>query len=140
MAITFRNGLIDFKIINSMEEGFFLELWLGLRKIRICLCHRKRERSFKIGRHYSPLCSRCTAILVGLLSGLVATMFTDFVLLIPLSILLMLTFPMMVDGITQHLGWRESNNFLRAITGFLFGLSIISLEVVLIWEITMWVV
>jgi uncharacterized membrane protein len=39
-----------------------------------------------------------------------------------------LQLPMLLDGGTQALGWRTSNNFLRVLTGFLsgFGLSILA--------------
>jgi uncharacterized membrane protein len=43
---------------------------------------------------------------------------------IPVWIGIIVQIPMVVDGVTQKLGWRESNNFLRIITGSLSGLGL----------------
>jgi uncharacterized membrane protein len=42
-----------------------------------------------------------------------------------LSILLQL--PYIIDGFTQYLGWPESNNTLRFVTGFMGGVGVVIL-------------
>lgn len=43
---------------------------------------------------------------------------------IPLVIGVILCLPLVFDGFSQLLGYRESNNLIRFITGFLFGLVV----------------
>jgi len=33
------------------------------------ICHRLHERTFKIGKWYFPVCSRCTGIYLGMILG-----------------------------------------------------------------------
>lgn len=93
------------------------------------LCHQRPDRSFFIRGHQFPVCARCTGFLVGtvvycLYSFLVPVYYTYELLAI--SILIQL--PYIIDGLTQYLGLRESNNILRFITGFIgaFGLIIMA--------------
>jgi len=41
----------------------------------------------------------------------------------PLSVAVLLAFPLLLDGFTQLFNIRKGNNLLRLVTGFLFGLS-----------------
>lgn len=93
------------------------------------LCHQRPERSFFIRGHQFPLCSRCTGFVVG------TVIFCIYSYLVPihytynlfyLSILIQI--PYIIDGTTQYYGYRESNNMLRFITGFIgaFGLIIMA--------------
>lgn len=83
-------------------------------------CHRNLERSIKVGSFVFPLCARCMAILIGYL--FLPLLFKySFILSwweVPLLVL-----PLLIDGFTQKWKWRKSNNFLRIITGFLFGIA-----------------
>jgi uncharacterized membrane protein len=95
-------------------------------------CHRIPERTFKIMGRYFPVCSRCTGIIVGAFSSLVTInfIFSSYDLYIFLSGILMFI-PAFIDGTTQLMGWRVSNNTLRFLTGFMagFGVGIISKEI-----------
>ena len=44
-----------------------------------------------------------------------------------LKIFILLTIPMAIDGLTQLIGWRESNWWLRSVTGALFGAAAVFL-------------
>lgn len=96
-------------------------------KIMKYLCHQRPDRSFFFRGHQFPLCARCTGLVVGTISYciysyLIPVYYTYELLII--SIILQL--PYIIDGTTQYLGLRESNNILRFITGFIgaFGLII----------------
>ena len=76
-------------------------------------CHRCSERSFFVRRRQFHVCARCTGLIAGF----------------PVSILLLLAhidpivfaifaISLLLDGWTQLVGWRESSNRLRFITGF----------------------
>lgn len=93
------------------------------------LCHRRPDRSFFFRGHQFPVCARCTGFLVGTLA------YCIFSFLVPvhysytlLIIALLIQLPYIVDGTTQFFGYRESNNNLRFITGFIgaFGLIIMA--------------
>lgn len=86
-------------------------------------CHQLPERSFHLRNMQFPLCARCTGILVGLvLVGPLLCIFLPVNMYVSLS----LTLIMFIDGFTQLKGWRESNNYLRLITGIGFGYSVVS--------------
>ena len=89
------------------------------------ICHHKLERSFHFKGHQFPVCARCTGVYIGVFAYIVYAYFyfIDYTpLLLLFSVLILL--PLVVDGFTQSLGFRESNNTLRFITGLLGGLSI----------------
>jgi uncharacterized membrane protein len=86
------------------------------------LCHQQAERSFFLNGNQMPLCARCTAIWLGLAIGLgILTIYTMqlnerflFVLIIGIA-------PMGIDGVGQLLGFWESTNIIRFVSGFLSG-------------------
>ncbi|MCH5586537.1 DUF2085 domain-containing protein [Shimazuella sp. AN120528] len=82
-------------------------------------CHRRADRSLFFKGKQFPLCARCTAIYASyILLPIFAFIHKNIYFLI-LGILFQL--PMFIDGYTQLLKWRESNNTLRMITGFISG-------------------
>ncbi len=90
-------------------------------KIEWILCHRKPERSFFYKGRQFPVCARCTGIHIGYM----AYPFLLFKIIwfsFPMAVLLML--PTTIDGLTQAYLNRESNNWLRAITGFCAGVGL----------------
>ena len=75
------------------------------------ICHRIPERTFNIRGHYFPVCSRCTGFYIGAFSYFVFVYFFYVhytTLLIILAILMLI--PTFLDGFTQLIGSRESNN------------------------------
>jgi uncharacterized membrane protein len=89
------------------------------------ICHGIPERSFKIKGHQFPVCARCTGIYLGSFSyiGLVLIFNWGFNLTIFILGLLMII-PTFVDGFTQYLNLRESNNTLRFISGVIGGVGL----------------
>jgi len=89
------------------------------------LCHQKSERSCFINGNQMPFCSRCTAIWVGLAVGLFMMLFYKielserFIFLIFLSLV-----PIGVDGVGQLIGFWESSNLSRVITGLIIGVPV----------------
>ena len=87
------------------------------------LCHQKSERSFIINDNQMPFCARCTAIFLGITVSIGFMIFLKIQLDLRFLILLLLGFiPIGIDGIGQHLGFWESNNFIRLLTGLLIGI------------------
>jgi uncharacterized membrane protein len=85
-------------------------------------CHRHRERSLVIKGRQFPLCYRCMAILLGIIVISPIIWFLPLpssLLVFPISILL--NIPLILDGVTQAAKHRQSNNFLRFVTGIMSG-------------------
>ncbi|NMA82762.1 MAG: DUF2085 domain-containing protein [Epulopiscium sp.] len=94
------------------------------------ICHQIPERSLVLKSSYLPLCARCTGIYLGV--------FICFIYLvlrkrkngnqppsIPLLAILVLAFlPLIGDGLSSYLEFRETSNAIRLITGILFGSSL----------------
>jgi len=90
-------------------------------------CHRRPDRSIHFRGKPFPLCARCMSILLGFLAVPILFFLPKT---IPLWMGMVLQIPMVIDGVTQKLKWRESTNFLRVVTG---GMSGIGLSICTIW-------
>ena len=108
---------------ESRDEKDGIGSELKLKKVYIC--HRIPERTFKIGNHYFPVCSRCTGFYMAAFSYFVFVYFfyVHYSFMMVLTAFLMLI-PAFMDGTTQFLGWRTSNNILRFTTGLIGGLGL----------------
>lgn len=90
------------------------------------ICHRLPERSFFIKGHQFPVCARCTGFYISLAIVLL------YDLLFPIKFTfngfimgIILCMPFIIDGVTQYLGFRQSTNLLRLITGLLGTIGIV---------------
>ena len=122
---------------------------MELKKYTKYICHRKPERSFFYKGHQFPVCARCTGFYIsGILTIIILRIFSwDFnylnnnfnyfnvFLLLSISVILLL--PASIDGTTQLLNMRESNNTLRLITGLLGGVGLILLYRIVLFGILM---
>lgn len=102
--------------------GPVLSLTIKNKRFAFCLCHRKEDRCFKIFGRPFPVCSRCTGLLIGVLFAFI---FIGWSGSLPFLLGIGLMSPLLIDGTTQALGYRESNNTLRFITGLLFSIGLI---------------
>ncbi len=117
-----RKSVFEFKW--DSRAGPVLLINFGNKKLGFALfCHRRPERSFSIFGHTSLLCSRCTGLAIGIFGfiGLII-----FHIQMPLIASIVMIVPMLIDGISQLFGFRESNNILRLLTGFMFTLGLLS--------------
>jgi uncharacterized membrane protein len=108
-----KNSIPDSRSIRSN-----LDMFMGF------ICHRIPERTFNIKGHYFPVCSRCTGFYIGAFSYFIYVYFFyvhyTFNLII-LAILMLI--PAFLDGFTQLIGSRNSNNVLRLSTGLIGGVG-----------------
>ena len=89
------------------------------------ICHRKPERSFFFILYQFPVCARCTGFYISLISYFIYAYFYFInydIYLLTFAVILLV--PSAIDGTTQLLELRESNNNLRLITGLLGGLGL----------------
>ncbi|MBI4569410.1 MAG: DUF2085 domain-containing protein [Planctomycetes bacterium] len=91
------------------------------------VCHQDPARSFHLFGRQCPVCIRCTGAYAALLLTLavLALFFRGRLDRYPsrwyLAWIVFGVGAVMLDGGTGMLGWRESNNTLRLVTGALFG-------------------
>ncbi|MDD5959467.1 DUF2085 domain-containing protein [Methanobrevibacter wolinii] len=89
------------------------------------ICHRRPDRTFSYKGHYFPVCARCTGFYISIFAYFIYAYFV-FINYTPLLMFIgiFLLVPAGIDGFTQFLGWRESTNYLRLITGLLGGIGL----------------
>jgi uncharacterized membrane protein len=115
-----RRNLPKIRFRMDLRIGPVLIFESNITKIGFAFCHRRKDRSIKISRYTFPLCARCTGLWLGFVIGLV---FRFEGLHTPLIFTFALMLPLVVDYLTQLVGYRESNNQLRLFTGALFGIA-----------------
>ena len=98
-------------------------------------CHQMPERSFFVHGYQCPLCARCTGLMIGYIMAIVTWHLVD----IPPFCSAVICIPLVVDGATQYVHWRESNQILRLITGILCGVGSVQLEIMLVITIAKFV-
>jgi len=88
------------------------------------ICHRIPERC-KIGNLKLPICTRCFGLYSSLILFSLLFIILKFDLDKPLLLILAIGFilPLAIDGTTQYIGLRISNNRLRLLTGILAGIG-----------------
>ncbi len=122
-------GIFFFIIVASIMAPYFVShnnrimsdiLYGGMK----ALCHQKPERCIFLWGHQMAICERCLAIYVFLLgSGIFLYIFRKSFKKYHWKIAILLMLPVAVDGLTQFAGLRESNIYLRFVTGSLFGIA-----------------
>lgn len=83
-------------------------------------CHQRPERSFFFHGKQFPVCARCTGVFLGELAGVVSCRWFHP----PVWLIAVFCGLMLLDWGVQALGWRESTNFRRLITGLLCGYAL----------------
>lgn len=105
-------------IIQNMSFPWNIVYSIGDR-----LCHQRADRSLFLNGNEMPFCTRCTAIWLGIAVGLGLMVFyimelnEKFLIAIATALI-----PIGIDGIGQLLGFWESTNLLRILTGLPAGI------------------
>lgn len=123
--------LIFLKIIKELntDNRFNFNLKLkqsNLKLITLFICHRIPERTIIFRGFYFPVCSRCTGLYIGVFLCLIYLnlYYIDYnINLLIISVLMII--PTFIDGITQFIDFRQSNNILRLLTGLIAGLGLV---------------
>jgi len=124
IAILIWNSLIYITpILASMdvEIADFLYFFFSF------FCHQIPSRSLFLLGHQFPVCARDMGVYWGMLIGgifLPFLMKSETKRIPPISIFVLLILPLAIDGTTQLLGWRESTNEIRIVTGLIAGVAI----------------
>ena len=103
-------------------QSLLTALFIDNRWLCYWHCHRRPERSFSINNRQFHICSRCAGILSGFLLWplwLLTAPYTQ--VLLPAAVVTNI-----LDGGTQLLGWRESNNPLRYTLGLALAAGLVT--------------
>jgi uncharacterized membrane protein len=115
------SGSVGFSDNDQVIQNMSLP-WNVIYTIGDRLCHQQASRSLFFNGNEMPFCARCTAIWLGLAVGLGVMVF--FTIRLDEKFLLIILFslaPIGVDGVGQLLGFWESTNLIRFLTGLLAG-------------------
>ena len=89
------------------------------------ICNLRPERAPYSGAFVFPLCYRCTGVIVGIIIATpIKQEYLDLGKVSMVVLVLVLTMPMILDGILQKLKFLLSTNTRRAVTGLLFGIGL----------------
>lgn len=91
-------------------------------------CHRLSSRSFFVRNRQFHVCSRCTGLITGYMVSPLLLLVSEYAF----RIFIVSCTALILDGVTQLMRWRESNNKLRIITGFVTGATSLSFLFVVI--------
>ena len=92
------------------------------------VCHQMPSRSYFVFGYQMAICQRDLAIYTSiLLAGLLFSLVRSRLEPLRWWLYLLLATPMAFDGMSQFLGWRESNWQLRTFVGALFGIANVAL-------------
>lgn len=83
-------------------------------------CHQLPERSFFFRGHQFPVCARCTGVILGQITGVIASAF----LRLSYDTVAFLCFLMFFDWWLQRVHLLQSTNLRRFLTGILCGFSV----------------
>lgn len=111
----------------SINQNNFFK---NLKVLTKLFCHQIPERSFRLKGKYFPVCARCTGLYLGVFSYFIYSYqnYINYSINLTLIAILMII-PTFIDGFTQFIGLRESNNRLRFFSGILGGIGLIMLVV-----------
>ena len=108
---------------NGIITGNMSSPWNVIYSSGDRLCHQQASRSLFFNSNQMPFCTRCTAIWLGIAVGLGFIMLFTFELTgVFLTVILVSLVPLGIDGVGQLLGFWESTNLIRFITGLPAGI------------------
>ncbi|THB63189.1 MAG: DUF2085 domain-containing protein [Desulfovibrio sp.] len=105
--------------------------WTGLHStadfLPSYMCHQMEDRCPVCFGGHAALCFRCLALYtsLSLALALAPLLRVNVKSWQRLALAGALVAPLVVDGLTAYLGWRQGNNTLRAITGALAGFGLV---------------
>lgn len=117
-------------ILNQFWEELLIKLFVdNVLLYKFVRCHRLSSRSFFVKNRQFHVCARCTGLIAGYCISVFLIPFRNYVApLFPTFFAILL-----IDGLTQLLEWRQSNNTLRLITGLGTGSTVLPF-IVSLWR------
>ncbi len=107
--------------LRARLDDILVAAFVDNRSLYGIRCHQRSDRSFFVRDRQFHVCARCTGMVSGLLFAPIGFLFPSISVFIFVSASALL----LSDASTQLLGFRESTNVLRVITGFASSASMI---------------
>ncbi|MGR3275435.1 DUF2085 domain-containing protein [Acaryochloris marina NIES-2412] len=116
-------------LLKNFWEQLLIKLFIdNIFLYRFVKCHRLSSRSFFVRNRQFHVCARCTGLLIGYAISPLFLLFGD----VMAKLFIIFSTALILDGTTQLLQLRQSNNVLRFITGLGTGsTSLIFLYVII---------
>lgn len=115
--------------LKSIYEDVLIKLFVdNVFLYKFVHCHRLSSRSFFVRNRQFHICARCTGIITGYIISPLLLLVSEYAF----KMFVVSFTALVLDGVTQLMRWRESNNKLRLITGFVTGATALSFLYVLI--------
>lgn len=109
--------------LKSLYEEILIKLFVdNIFLYKFVHCHRLSSRSFFVRNRQFHVCARCTGLITGYMVSPILLLVSEY----SFRIFVVSCTALILDGVTQLMRWRESNNKLRVITGFVTGASALS--------------
>lgn len=109
--------------LKHLYEEILIKLFIdNIFLYKFVHCHRLSSRSFFVRNRQFHVCARCTGLITGYVTSPLILLVSDYAS----KIFMISCTALVLDGVTQLLGWRKSNNRLRLITGFATGATALS--------------
>jgi len=110
-------------LLIQSDNRVLLSLGAASYIFNVLMCHQLPERSFELFGQYMPICSRDTGIFAGIFLACTLSFISSRLPSILKSgkLAVISLVPLGVDGVMQLLGFWESTNSIRFVTGFLAG-------------------
>lgn len=117
------------KIEWDNEIGPILVVNICNKNLGFCFCHQRKDRSIWFFGLERIFCSRCLGIIIG---GFIGIFFAILGYTLDAFFSGLFLLPLIIDGLYQATGKRESTNLIRLITGFFFGFGLQSIVRIII--------
>ena len=119
------------EIVSTKEEKNMRNWLLWMQLGAKTGCHQRPDRSFFYKGYQFPVCARCTGVFIGYILAMLSFKFVA----VGYMFCVVINIPMLIDGCTQLLRIRESNQMLRVTTGIMSGYGILAFQLKLVSQI-----
>ena len=109
--------------LKRLYEEILIKLFVdNVLLYKFVHCHRLSSRSFFVRNRQFHVCARCTGLIAGYMVSPLLLLVSDYAS----KLFIVSCTVLVVDGVTQLIKWRKSNNRLRVVTGFMTGATALS--------------
>jgi len=109
-----------------MESKGMTEVFKFINFLDSIICHQFPPRCHNLFGYNLGLCVRCFSFYLTILICILFGFFIEFIAKkkIKRYLFFILISPLVIDGLSQYLYFRESTNFIRTVTGVMAGIAV----------------
>lgn len=107
--------------ISQIFKQPLFSICIAGKKIGFCFCHHQPKRTIQCFGLQNYFCSRCQGILIGTIFSIPIGIYIYSATVLDI---LLLSLPLLLDGILQIVHDKESTNFIRFISGLCLAMGL----------------